>query len=254
MVVEVQSRNAPIPTEPVASLRTATPRVALLAGFEVTRDGHPTPFPLAVQRLVAFLAVQARPALRLHVAGVLWPDTPEERASANLRSTLWRHHQTGCRLVNATGQHLGLAPDVRVDLRELTGVAHRLLEGSFAPDDPEYGRLCQSGELLADWYDEWVLMERERFRQLRLHALEKLCEEFTRLRLFGLAVQAGVASVAVEPLRESAQRVLIRAHLAEGNRGEAIRQYQAYRGILKTELGLEPTAEMRSLMDPLSAR
>jgi DNA-binding SARP family transcriptional activator len=156
--------------------------------------------------------------------------------------------------VNATGQHLALAPDIRVDLRELSVLAHRLLEGSFNPDDLEYGRLCQSGELLADWYDDWVLLERERFRQLRLHALEKLCEEFTRFRLFGLAVQAGVASVAGEPLRESAQRVLIRAYLAEGNRGEAIRQYRAYRGLLKTELGLDPTAEMQSLVASLSAR
>jgi DNA-binding SARP family transcriptional activator len=254
MVVDVQLRRARMPSEDVALLRTAPARVALLEGFEVTLDGHAVPFPLAVQRLIAFLAVQARPTLRLHVAGVLWPDTPEERASANLRSTLWRHHQAGCRLVKATGQHLALAPDVRVDLRELSVLAHRLLEGSFDPDDLEYGRLCQSGELLADWYDDWVLVERERFRQLRLHALEKLCEEFTRRRLFGLAVQAGVACVAGEPLRESAQRVLIRAYLAEGNRGEAIRQYQAYRGILKTELGLEPTAEMQSLVDSLSTR
>jgi DNA-binding SARP family transcriptional activator len=254
MFVEVQPRNGPVPSEHAALLPAATARVALLEGFEVTVDGHAVPFPLAVQRLIGFLAVQVRPTLRLRVAGVLWPDTPEERASANLRSTLWRHHQTGCRLVNATGQHLALAPDIRVDLRELSVLAHRLLEGSFDPDDLEYGRLSQSGELLADWYDDWVLLERERFRQLRLHALEKLCEEFTRFRLFGLAVQAGVASVAGEPLRESAQRVLIRAYLAEGNRGEAIRQYRAYRGLLKTELGLDPTAEMQSLVDSLSAR
>ena len=36
------------------------------------------------------------------------------------------------------------------------------------------------GELLPDWYDDWVLLERERFRQLRLHALDALCDDLTR--------------------------------------------------------------------------
>jgi DNA-binding SARP family transcriptional activator len=254
MVVEVQSRNARVPTQQVTDGATGIARIALLESFELTLDGQPRPFPLAVQRLVAFLAVQGRPVLRLRVAGVLWPDTPEERANANLRSTLWRHHQAGFRVVKATAQHLALAADIRVDLRELTGLAHRLLAGCLDHDNPDYERLSRPGELLADWYEDWVLIERERFRQLRLHALEKLCEGLTQMRRFGQAVQAGMASVTGEPLRESAQRMLIRAYLAEGNRGEAIQQYQAYRRILKSELGLEPTAQMLSLVEPLLAR
>jgi DNA-binding SARP family transcriptional activator len=253
MLVNAGLHHAPAGTAPVVRSSERTARIALLESFAVTLDGHATPFPLAVQRLVAFLAVQARPVLRLHVAGVLWPDTPEQRASANLRSSLWRHHQAGFRLVEATGQHLGLAADVRVDLRELTDLGHRLLDRCPDPDNPEYGRLYRSGDVLTDWYDDWVLIERERFRQLRMHALERLCESLTRLRLFGQAVQAGMASVAAEPLRESAHRVLIRAYLAEGNMGEAIRQYQTYCKVLKAELGLGPTPEMSALV-PMRAQ
>ena len=44
-----------------------------------------------------------------------------------------------------------------------------------------------AGDLLPGWYDEWVVAEREHFRQLRLHALEELCEELTDEGGFGEA-------------------------------------------------------------------
>ena len=65
-------------------------RLALLNGFELTNRGLHVDIPLSAQRLLAFLAFQERPLLRLHVAGNLWPDSPEARATANLRSSLWR--------------------------------------------------------------------------------------------------------------------------------------------------------------------
>jgi len=53
------------------------------------------------QRLLAFLALQERPVSRVHVAGVLWPELPDERAAANLRSALWRLRRSGAHLVDA---------------------------------------------------------------------------------------------------------------------------------------------------------
>jgi DNA-binding SARP family transcriptional activator len=222
--------------------------LTLLDGFELTQGGRSVSLPLAVQRALAFLALHGRPLLRLYVAGVLWPDTPEERAGANLRSTLWRLHQPAGRLVEATGQHLRLAATVQVDVHDMSILATRLLDSCSAWEHTEYRRLFASGELLRDWYDDWVMIERERFRQLRLHALEKLCEYLTAVQRFGDAVQAGMAAVAAEPLRESAQRVLIRAHLAEGNDGEAIRQFRSYAQNLHAELGLAPSARIRELV------
>ena len=108
-----------------------------------------------------------------------------------------------------------------------------------------------SGELLPDWYDDWVVIERERFRQLRVHALERLCERLTSERRFTEAVETGLAAVEGEPLRESAHRVLIHAHLAEGNAAEALRQYGVFRGLLRDRLGLEPSGQMDALVRPL---
>jgi DNA-binding SARP family transcriptional activator len=114
--------------------------------------------------------------------------------------------------------------------------------------------LCLAGELLPDWYDDWVLIERERFRQLRLHALDAFCESLTADGRYAGAVEAGQAAVAAEPLRESAHRLLIRAHLAEGNRDDAIRQYCFFRDILEAELGLAPSPQIEELVTSLPIR
>jgi DNA-binding SARP family transcriptional activator len=64
-------------------------------------------------------------------------------------------------------------------------------------------------------------------------------------------VQAGLAAVAGEPLRESAHRSLIQVHLAAGNPGEAVRQYRVYRRLLADELALEPSAAIRGMVEQL---
>jgi DNA-binding SARP family transcriptional activator len=91
------------------------------------------------------------------------------------------------------------------------------------------------------------MIERERFRQLRLHALEALCEQLTLDGRFGQAVDAGLAAVAAEPLRESAHRVVISAYLAEGNKVEAVRQFKFYQQLARQELDVQPSALMRDL-------
>ncbi|MFF7550617.1 BTAD domain-containing putative transcriptional regulator [Streptomyces canus] len=110
-----------------------------------------------------------------------------------------------------------------------------------------------SHDLLQDWLDEWVVVEREKYRQIRLRALETLCRRFTEAGERASAIEAGLSAVAADPLRETAQRVLIQAHLAEGNLSEAVRQYRTYARLLDAELGVEPTAALTALL-PAAAR
>ena len=108
--------------------------------------------------------------------------------------------------------------------------AHQLLDNATACHDilTTATQADLSADLLPDWYDDdWVLVEREQYHQLRLHALEAMCARLTSIGRFGQAVQAGLAAVQGEPLRESAHYILIKAHLAAGNRWEATRQYEA---------------------------
>ena len=226
------------------------PELGLLHGFEVRVGGRPLELPISVQRLVAFLALHERPLQRLYVAGNLWLDSSEERANASLRTALWRLGRQGGPLVLVNGNQVALAPDVTVDLLEVRRQAQRVLRRE-TPLLQDFDDLCVAGELLPDWYDDWVLIERERFRQLRLHALDTLCEELTAAGRYAAAIEAGHASVAAEPLRESAHRLLVAAYLAEGNPGEAIRQYRFFRDLLRTELGLEPSQQMERLVTRL---
>ena len=99
--------------------------------------------------------------------------------------------------------------------------------------------------------EEWVRLEQERFRQLRLHALEALSGCLAEAGDFGAAVQAALAAVSGEPLRESAHRRVIEVHLAEGNPGEAVRQYRLYEAIAADELGIQPSPRIRALLAPV---
>jgi DNA-binding SARP family transcriptional activator len=222
----------------------------LLDGFELRLGECTVPVQAGPQRLVIFLALHKRMLPRSHVAGVLWPDVPTDRASANLRASIWRVPSTCRAIIDLSAQHIKLATGVTVDFLEAVALAQRLLDRSENCADDDVGghaRAELSGELLPACYDEWVLTERERFRQLRLHALEALCERLTAIQRYGEAIDAGLAAVCAEPLRESSHRVLIKAHIAEGNNGEAHRQYDVYRRLLNDELGLEPSRGLRDL-------
>jgi DNA-binding SARP family transcriptional activator len=223
-------------------------RISLLDGFELSIDETPLPVPLGAQRLLAYLALSSRPVLRVHLAGALWLEASEDHAFANLRSTLWRLRRCAEGLVETSAQHVSLCPDVDVDVRRSIELARRVVNSTSDEElfdlDPDPLRR----DLLPDWYDDWVLLERERYRQLRLHALDALCDRFTRAGRLALAMETGLASLAAEPLRESAHRALIKIHLAEGNKAEALRQYRLYRRLLHEQLGLEPSSQIEELV------
>jgi DNA-binding SARP family transcriptional activator len=223
--------------------------LGLMGGFDLAWHGRSVPIPSSAQRVVALVALHDRPMRRSHVAGILWLDAPEERAMGNLRSALWRLRRSRCGVIESDGESLSLANEVELDIRRLEDGARRLGEGDLPAWDATLEGLIVAGELLPDWFDDWVLVERERVRQVRLHALERACEELTAIGRFGDAIAAGLAAVSEEPLRESAHRALIAAHLAEGNRFEAIRQFDAYSRLMASELQLDPAPEIRAMID-----
>jgi DNA-binding SARP family transcriptional activator len=237
--------------------RSATPesgrqqtRLCLLGAFQLKVLGDPVSLPMNAQRVLAFLALRGRPLTRSFVAGSLWLDSTDDRAAGSLRSALWRLKREG-QLIETTGEQLRLGEHIAVDVAAATEQAHRLLD-SENEDCPSPGKLPLGDDVLPDWYDDWIAVERERFRQLRVHALERLCDRLIVSRRFGEAIEAGFAVAVAEPLRESGHRLLIRAHLAEGNRSEALAQYHRFRVLLHDELGLDPSPEMDSLVISLT--
>lgn len=232
---------------PLATGHSCQVTLRLLDGFDAEVDGRSVRLPLGAQRVVAFVALHERPLQRLFVAGSLWLDSPEARAAANLRSALWRIQRLAPSLLDVDARTLRLDGDVRVDLRDAERLARAELDG----DGSELAGL--EADLLPDWYEDWVLLERERFRQLRLRALEAACRRLTEEGRLDEALEAGLMAVSAEPLRESAHRTLVRLHLAAGNAVEARRQYRLCRHLLRSQLGLEPSEQMRELVRGLDA-
>jgi DNA-binding SARP family transcriptional activator len=227
------------------------PRLTLLGGFGLHVGRDTVPLAPSPQRLLALLALRGSALGRGRVAGLLWGDSTEARASGSLRSALWKLRMAGLGVVEARGDSLVLSPDVVVDIQHVTNLARAVVTGHVSEETVALLEPRFSSELLPGWPDEWLLGDRERHRQLCLHALESLCEHLTTTGRYGAAALAGLTAVDREPLRESAHRALMKVHLAEGNAGEAIRRYQQYRAIAARDLGVEPSSMMRSLLSEI---
>lgn len=232
----------------------ATGRIGLLDGFSLTPPGGGPAasdgVPRAVQRLLAVVCLAGRPA-RSAVAGQLWGDVPEQQAHASLRSALWRLHRAAPGLLDTTGGALAVAPDVRVDVRELSAWTARVRDPRADLEGIGLLPPALQGDLLPGWYDDWVLLERERLRQLRLYALETLAARLVAAGRAVDAVEAAHFAVRGEPLRESAHRLLVRAHLAEGNVAAAVGVYRDFRTRLRDEFGADPTERFTRLVAAL---
>jgi len=223
----------------------------VLGSFAIEAADGAHPLPLLAQRLAALLALRDEPIERPHAAAVLWPDVEQHHALANLRTALWRLRSPYPGIVESAGTSLRSAPDVAIDLRESELLAHRILEDLLPLEDARTASTRLAYDLLPDWDDEWLEFERERFRDLRIHALERLCELLSREGEHAEAVQCGLLAVQSEPLRESAYRALMRAHAAEGNRARALQIFRTLKRQLDEELQVGPSQETVDLVREL---
>lgn len=230
-------------------------RLSLIGGFALRRGSQELGIAASGQRLIALLALKDRPVGRLRVAGMLWPDYPTERSLADLRTTLWRVGQSGGQVIAATPSVLELDVGIDVDIRNLVAFARRLNRAEAAAETVDLDSVCLAdlvGDLLPDWYDDWLQDEREGIRQTRLHALESVARGLSASGRHADAIQAALAAIRMEPLRETAHYTLIEIHLAEGNWSEAHRQFQLCRRLLREELSVEPSDSMRLLLEKRS--
>lgn len=217
--------------------------VYLLGETSVLQGGRRMAVPEGCKRLLAFVALQRGRVDRRHAAGSLWPDGSEDRASGNLRSTLWRLRGAGIGVLESDKSSIFLRERTTTDLEALCAWADRLIAGTTTEMDLHVPAWTTTvAELLPGWYDEWVIFERERIRQRMLHALEVLSRVLRASGRYGEAIDAAMDAVTFEPLRESAHRALAEAHFAEGNVIEARRAFLRYRDLARRELGVEPSA------------
>jgi DNA-binding SARP family transcriptional activator len=248
-----EERAAPGSTGVAVRAASARVQLRLLPTFGLEIDGAALRVPAGAQRLLAYLALQDAPVLRATAAGVLWVGSTEVHAHACLRSTIWRLGRCGVPLVTADRDVLGLGDRLEVDLREVVERARQLIADPESCDVAALDARSLSVDLLVGWYDDWVVLEQERLRQLRVHALEALARRLAAEGRFGPAVDAAFAAVQAEPLRETAHRTLLEVYLAEGNAAKAIQQYRRFAELLARALGIAPSESLQHLAAEITA-
>jgi DNA-binding SARP family transcriptional activator len=224
--------------------------LSLLGGFALAVDGAVVSVGSSGERLLAVLACRGRAASRGQLAAALWPEATSERGLANLRTALYRLVRRAPGAVHISGNRVQLNLGVQVDLEASTRLAQRILAAGVLDEElaAQVAHADFTGDLLPDWDAEWLGDYQYRYRQLRLTALETLSARLADAGHHGAAVQAALAAVHADGLRDSAHETLIKACLAQGNRNEATTHYFTYRRILRDELGLDPPTTLSHLL------
>jgi predicted ATPase len=155
------------------------------------------------------------------------------------------------------GQTIALRPTaVEVDV---VAFEQRVAQGR--PDALEQASALYVGDLLSGFslnepaFEEWLMAERERLRELALEALAKLLAHQQRAPGSAeTAVRTALQLIALDPLQEPVHRTLMRLYIHLGRRAAALRQYQLCVSVLQRELGVEPEAETRQLYQEILRR
>lgn len=177
----------------------------------------------------------------------IWPDKPQGRASANLRSVLWRLPDSIRTKLVSAGVRLSLNDDWSVDLTEARRIAAQLRGSStYGPETVGHFRF----DLLAGWDEQWLVVERERFHQIRIHALELLAHRQLADGEPALAAETALLAVSAEPLRESAMALLLQAEIGLGNHASAMDHFRRFEDLLGRACGIRPSRKLRGVLAP----
>jgi len=233
----------------VADAAEADPsvRLSLFGGFTLDVEGKRVVLPRHARRVLAYLSlITSRTNFvdRRLLAERLWPDSPEERAAASVRTALWRIRRESRALVCSDHERVALGHDVAVDVHGAQCLVARLLSTDYEPQVGELQSLIDAVDLLPSWDEEWLVLAREQLRQRRLMALESAARRLSEKGRHLEAIELMLVVIAAEPLRESAHTIVIDTHLRQRNRADAHSHLRNYARDLWLELRLHPSPQL----------
>jgi DNA-binding SARP family transcriptional activator len=272
-------RNTRIPIGP----RTARLEICLLGSFQATLDGEPLDGIRSdkTRALLAYLVVETgRAHNRGALSALLWGESSEAAARASLRSSLSNLRQRLIHKLAADGDSpilditrhnvkFDVDSDIcRVDAAEfddLMDTCHAHAHQDLTHCPACVARLERAVELyqgdflaglaLSDSlaFDEWRVIQQERYHQQTLVALEALVAHYVTIDSLARAQGYVRRQLALEPWREEAHRQLMCLLALDGQRSAALAQYEICRRLLADELGVAPTPETEALYGEIRA-
>ncbi len=209
--------------------------------------------------ILAVLALRRRRIVsRDEIVGIVWPDKDEDTAAIGLKVGVHRLRRLAgdAAVIRSAPAGYALGGAVATDLDELEALAAEV-RGTLFPSAEKVATLRAAfARLTDDSVDPALLPEgiAERFRTLAATIGERLGAYALRSEAPGEALALAEHLIDLDACDESAWEIVIRAHVALHDRGQAIRAYRRYAQTLQNELGLEPSAHIVRLLDDRSAR
>ncbi|MFQ5972606.1 MAG: AAA family ATPase, partial [Alphaproteobacteria bacterium] len=193
---------------------------------------------------------------RDRLAALLWGDRHDKPARHSLRQTLFSIRkvlaEAGFDVLVAEGETVALnATEVDTDVDRL----ERLTAAGTTEALESAATLCggvflEGLSIREEPFEEWLMSERDRLRELALEGLTRLLSRQTETGTRA-GIETAVRLLAIDPLQEDVHRVLMRLYVEEGRRGSALKQYEVCARTLRRELGVEPEGETRSLYEEI---
>ena len=227
--------------------------VKLLGQFDIQLAGQSIEVPTrSAQSLLAYLILSAGTShRRAKLAGLFWPDTGESKARNNLRHALWR-------IRKAIGHAYLLTDNVSVtfDPHSDYWLDAAVLE-TMVDDDGAVAELIDlvsvyTSELLPGFYDDWLVLERERLKALFDQQIKRLLDRLVQQRRWEDVLHWGERWIALGQTPEPAYRALMVAQAELGNQAGVAAVYQRCVETLSQELEVEPSRETRALYERLA--
>lgn len=222
-------------------------KLELLGSWRLCRDGVVLHVATRQQRLIAALAIKG-PLLRTYLVGLLWPEYPDAKALESLRVSVHLISRQVPGLIVNEGRMLYLSDDVAVDLRRVRLQARAVGGAGLQADPASVLEGLRDAQLLPGWYEDWMMVEQSRLQQDLLRAYIAIASHSLAAGDTGTAEAAAEAAVEIEPLYETAVRLLIQAELQHGNPAAALRAYERYRKQLGEDMGLLPSESVSGLL------
>ncbi len=206
----------------------------LLGDFCLSVDDSPTALPTRkAEALLAYLALHADARhTREKLAGLLWGGHTDAQARLNLRQCLSSLRRvlgsTATKLIDADQASIMLCSSaIEIDVVSL----RKIHKGERTEALEQADQIC-NGELLANLnlreagFEDWLSQQRETVRMLQSDVLRRLTENQLTNGDAEAAVAVALKLAHMNPLDEAAQRLLMRAYAAAGQRSAALSHYQ----------------------------
>jgi DNA-binding SARP family transcriptional activator/tetratricopeptide (TPR) repeat protein/TolB-like protein len=225
----------------------------------VESTGEPIPVQSAKMRaLLALLSVAPNfTESRRKIAPLLWSKSAEEQARQSLRQLLSNFrrgaapHTAG--VIVFDDVNVGLDPSlVAVDRASLTERRSSLEISDLRQIVDAYrGDFASGAEIGEPEFDDWLAAERMRTRESAIAAFDRLVRLLAEGRQHAEALSVANRLAEIDPVREESQRLVITQEAAVSGRASAMQRFEAFRILLRDELGVRPEPATLELIEQL---